>query len=469
MASTETSSGRLPGRLKALLLPLLLFVGVFSVYWATAERAGVNVDAYAASAGAWRLATAESPWFDDLDVKKIEGTHKDRGVNRNGQWISESPNGHVTVQRMPGPIISGVPFYWLLGDSGTSEADFTLDPAAVAASSMSALAVMLIFLALRRSASTPLALVAALVFAFATPTWTISANGLWTHTVTQLGIAGAAFGASRGRWWLSGMFLGIGMLGRPHLALIAAVLGLGVAWSRRDVRIALRLAIPTVTSLALLAAWNRAVHGQWSLAGSFTYAVGNAAEGFSGNGLRQLLTNYVGFLISFNRGLLIWTPILLLFIPAILRARKALPDWSVWLALGGVVYTFFQLRINEFSGGIFFYGYRHGLEMLTAWMPALCFSAPYLGKLARRLAPILIALQVAAMMIGALVEGFFVRPSLVWRENSFWLALRFNPEVVGGWLALLLFIGILVAVRFVPSPLTGQPQGTQTKANEARQ
>ncbi len=141
-------------RLQPLLVPLLLFVGVFSVYFATAERDGVNVDAYAASAGAWRLATAGTPWFDGLDVTEIEGTHKDKGVNRNGQWISESPNGHVTAQRMPGPILAGVPFYWLFGDSGTSESDFQLGPAALASSFITAAAVVLLFLAMRRHVPT---------------------------------------------------------------------------------------------------------------------------------------------------------------------------------------------------------------------------------------------------------------------------------------------------------------------------
>ena len=110
MASTDAEPVGWRTRLQPVLVPLLLFAGVFSVYFATAERDGVNVDAYAASAGAWRLATAGTPWFDGLDVKEIEGTHKDKGVNRNGQWILESPNGHVTAQRMPGPILAGVPF-----------------------------------------------------------------------------------------------------------------------------------------------------------------------------------------------------------------------------------------------------------------------------------------------------------------------------------------------------------------------
>ena len=238
---------------------------------------------------------------------------------------------------MPGPILAGAPFYWLFGDAGTSESDFQLGPAALASSFITAAAVVLLFLAMRRHSRNSLAFIGALVFAFATPTWTVSANGLWTHPVTQLGIAGAAYGASRGKWWLTGLFLAVGMIGRPHVALIAAILGVGVAWSRRDWRVAVRVAIPTVLSLVAVAAWNRGVQGVWSVSGDFYgYAAQNATRAFSDGSLGTQARNYLGFLVSFNRGLLIWTPALLLFVPAVLRARKTLPDWSVWLAVGGL-------------------------------------------------------------------------------------------------------------------------------------
>ena len=413
----------------------------------------MNVDAYAASAASWRIATAGTPWFDGLDVTKIGGTHTDGDVNRNGQWLLPSPNGHVAAQRVAGPIIAGVPFYWLLGGSGTSESDFRLWPAAVAASSITACAVILVFFALRRHASTGLAVMSSLVFAFATPTWTVSANGLWTHPITQLGIAGAAYGASRGKWWLTGVFLGIGMFGRPHLAVIAAVLGLGMAWSHRDWRIAARVAIPTAVSLALLTVWNRAVFGIWSVSGGYSGVVDRATQGVEKVLGYNLVTNYLGFFVAPNRGLLVWTPALLLFIPAVVRARKRLPSWTLWLPLGGAIYTFLQIRLADYTGGIFFYGYRHGLELITTLVPMLTLSAPFLGKLARRLLPVVIAVQIAAMGLGAMVEeGFFMPRNLMWRENSFWVALRVNPEFVGGWLLLWITVGLLVAIRYVPMP-----------------
>jgi alpha-1,2-mannosyltransferase len=309
------------GRFESVVLPLLLLLAVFGIYAVTTERHAVNTDAYAASAGAWRIATAGTPWFDDLDVKEINGTHGViGGGNSNGQWLSPSPNGHVAPQRSVGPIVAGVPFYWALSDGG-DESDFNLLPGGLTASLLSALAVMLLFLAMRQRASTVLALSGAVVFALATPTWSLSANGLWTHPLTQFGIAGAAYAASRSRWWLAGVFLAAGMLGRPHLALIAAVLGLGVAWTRRDWLVAVGVALPTTASLVLVALWNRAVHGVWSITGSYTDVVDRATQGVEAVLGDDLLTNYLGFLVSFDRGFLVWTPVLLLFVPALLLAR----------------------------------------------------------------------------------------------------------------------------------------------------
>lgn len=441
----------LGGRLRAAtLVPLLLFLGVFTVYLSTAATERVNIDAWAASAGSWRIATTGTPWMDGIDVLELPGTH--RGVDWGDVWIAESPNGHVTPQRMAGPIIAGVPFYLLFGGSGTQADDFSLLPAAIGASALSAVAVLLLYLAVRKRAGVPLALGAALVFALATPTWVISANGLWTHPITQLGIAGAAYAASRDRWWAAGLWLAVGMLGRPHIALIAAVIGLGMAVSRRDWRPAFRVALPTSSALVFLTAWNYVVHGVASVGGPYGRTTERAVGGYEGGSLGgDQLLNYLGFLFSLNRGLLVWTPLIILFVPAVIRARKHVPEWSIWLAVGGVLYTFFQLRLNHFSGGVFFYSYRHGLELLTAMAPLLVFSAPFLGQLARRAVPVVVAVQFAALTVGAANEGFFLGPDSVWSDNGFWFALRHNPAVLGPWLLLCTVIGIFVALRFVPT------------------
>jgi hypothetical protein len=117
-----------------------------------------------------------------------------------------------------------------------------------------------------------------------------------------------------------------------------------------------------------------------------------------------------------------------------------------------LLYTFVQIRMSPFHGGLGYHGYRLGLELLTCLVPALVFSAPHLGRVARHLVPIVVAVQFAAFTIGATLEAYFVDLDYVWTDNSFWLALRHNPTVVGGWLAIAVAIGALVSIRYIPRP-----------------
>ncbi len=56
----------------------------------------------------------------------------------------------------------------------------------------------------RRSPTERQALIAFALFGFTTPVWTVAANLMWPQTLTVLGIAGMAWAAASGRWWLAG-------------------------------------------------------------------------------------------------------------------------------------------------------------------------------------------------------------------------------------------------------------------------
>jgi hypothetical protein len=251
---------------------------------------------------------------------------------------------------------------------------------------------------------------------------------------------------------LVGAFLGIGILGRPHIALIAAAVGLGCAWSRRSAKPAIYVAVSALAGMCALAICNRWMFGEWSLIpAGYTGHVSAAVHGFNsdeaGYGIHTpMLINILGFLVSPGRGVLIWTPAVMLFMVAIVRAWKDAPDWSKWLLLGGVLYSVLQLRLNHFAGGEGFYSYRHGLELLTCLVPIMTFSVRRLGVVARWLLPPVIGAQVAAISIGAINESYFVPMDQMWTENSFMLALRFQPGLVGVWLGLCVVIGVLVSV-----------------------
>ena len=357
---------------------MVLFLALFSLYSATATHDMVNIDASAATVESWRIASTGEPWLEGALPPQLN----------DNKWVSEADNGHLVGKRMAGPVLAGIPFYLVLSHNADPET-FSFVPGAIAASFWTAGSVVLLFLALRRRLQDDHALLAAAIFAVATPTWSVSANMLWTHTVTQFAIAGTAFASSRRNWWLAGLFMSFGMLGRPHLALVAAAVGLVAAAADKSIKPAVGVAVPTLGSLLFLEGWNKWMFGVWSIGGAYAGKADAAVGGFQGSeewtGSHPQLTNYLGFLFSFDRGFLIWTPIVLLFLPAVVRARREIPAWSWGLAVGGICYTIAQLRINYFAGGEGFYGYRHGLEMLTCLVPILAFASPWLGSCPRML------------------------------------------------------------------------------------
>jgi len=421
------------------VLPAVLYMVIFAVYGLTVSRHYFNIDAHAATVESWRIASAGNPWLENV---------MDRGMQQN-PFISQAANGHIVGQRMAGPVLAGIPFYLLL-DRDAARGGFELFPGGMAASAWTAAAVVLLFLSLRRQLGDRISLAAAVVFALATPTWSVSANMLWTHTVTQFGLAGAAYAASRQRAWLAGAFLAVAMLGRPHVAIVAAVLGIGMAISRRAWRPLVEVAAPTVSALGVLLVWNHWMFGDWSIGGAYHGRAEAAINGFHGgrewDGPYAQLVNYLGFLFSFDRGLFVWTPLLLLLVPSVVRSWRSVPSWSKWLAVGGVAYSFVQLRVNYFPGGDGFYGYRHGLELLTCLAPLFAFSVARAGRVAWLLAPIVSALQIGAIGLGAVTEGFFIDIDDVWTDNSLWLAIREAPSTALTWMLLWLMVGLVGSV-----------------------
>ncbi len=409
--------------------PWLLFCVSFLVYAATASRGLVSLDVRTAYIASWRIASSGVPWIEGLVLPEID-THPFREV-----WVLEAVNGHTVIGRSPGVVASGLPSYWLFGSAGP-----TNTPGALTAALLTAAAVTLMFLALRVHLPQRHALLCAAVFGFATPVWSIAANGLWPHTLTVLGIAGMAWAAARDRWWLVGLFGGVVVWGRLHAAVIVAILGLLVGVRRRQPGIVVKVATISVASLVPMSLWTRWMYGDWNPMASYdtTVFTGYAQEN------RFSVVNHLGFWVSPDRGLFVWTPVLLLLLPALVRSWRTLPDWSRALALGGLAYTLVQLTFNRFSGGDGFYGYRLGLELLAAVTPAFALSSPALGGVARRLVGPVLGLQLFVVFLGASIDAFFVGADDVWTHNAFVNALVGAPAVVaplavlsvfGGWLA----------------------------------
>ena len=435
-------STSLSGPRRRVLLPIVVLLGCALVYLATVATGLVNSDARSASLGGWRIASTGAPWMDDVDVSIADTTDPDTVMYDARVFNFEAPNGHMVVHRSPGVVAAAVPAYWLSGE-GPDESEFRIDPGARMAALLAATSVLLLFLTLRSRMRDSEALLATAVFALTTPMWSVVGNSLWTHCITLLGIFGMSWAASRDRWWLVGLFGGIALWGRLHTTLIVAVLGLGVAWSRRRPDIAVKVGVVSGGFLGLASVWSHWMYGTWNPAGGYgSNNLESVATGGFVTGFWNQVANHFGLWVSPDRGVLVWTPLLLLLLPAVVREWRDLPDWARWLPVGGILYMLVQGQLNEFMGGDGFYGQRLGMEFLACVAPAYAFSAHRMGTWARRLCGPVVGLQFAAISVGALSEGFLLHREDAWTDNAFVLALRTLP-VVDFWAVLMVVVGWL--------------------------
>lgn len=419
-----------------------VFGAALTVYLLTTNYSGpTSSDVYAGSVQAWVLGTTGAPWVELAgEPERIRFALTElQGFS----WV----NGHIVYANAIGSWLFAAPLYAVLGDPG----QFTLTGGAVAASLISALGVLWMYLALYRLVPPALALAGAAVFAFALPTWSVSAHGIWGHTITQCAIAGAALASATSRWWLAGLALGFGAFARAHLLVVAAVLGLGTSASRRSVGPAVKVGVASSFALAVLVALNTFVYGSPSIGGGRT---GPLARLELGADVRAggYLENVAGFLVSPGRGVLVFTPVLLVLLPTVVRVWRSAPDWTRWLAIGGVAYSALQLWIAHFFGGAAYSAYRLGLELATSLVPLYTFAFFRAGLRVRAIASFVIVCQLAAVAVAVTVRPWrWIVRGNEWTDNE--LVLLWRTEPLGSSLVLgaVLLLGLVVARRVMRS------------------
>jgi hypothetical protein len=409
-------------------LALLLFVVAFSIYLPTTVHGTVSSDVWSADFASWHLVTAGTPHIDGLDIPRFA-----HDPNRD-VWIQHLRDGHTVIGRTPGVIAVTLPAYWLL-----HPAAMTMLPGNITAALLAAAAVAMMFLALVRRLGIPQAALAALLFGFATPMWSISANGLWPQTVTTFGFAGMAWACESKRWWLVGVFGGIALWARLPVALIVAMVGLYLGRRRGDRTIVLQIGAVSGLFLAAMCAWSRWMFATWNPVASYDQAT---LRDHAGSNMLSVV-NQLGGWVSPDRGIFVWTPVVLLLLPALVRSWHDLPEWSKALVAAGLAYTVFRGNLGSFTGGDVFYGYRYGLTFLACATPALALSAPRMGGLARRLFGPVVALQFLAFTLGALSDNLWLNNTLAWHANVFVQSLRLLGGC--GWALIVLFVVLGVA------------------------
>lgn len=413
------------GRRMAVTLALL----AFAIFALTAARTITTVDVESVDVGAWTLATTGHPWIDDVRADQLPAKPP-----RSALWTTTNVgNGHEVVARSIGAVLIGVPAY-VVGDRLFPPADDQLPvrPGGVTAALLAAVALLLLIRSVAGLASGRAVAGAALAFAFTTPFWSVVGHDLWPHALTVLGVAGMAMAGRSRRWWLCGVFGGIGVLGRLHFAFLVATFGLLLAWRHRDPALAVRVAGGSLPFVALSSVLGRLLYGSWNP--NAGYRMGDLSGWAQSQDVGDRLSALVGIFVSPGVGIFVWTPALLVVLPAVARSWRQLPAWATALLAGAVVYLAVQLWLNPFDGGIGFWGYRVTIELVVAAFPVVVLSLGRLGPRARALIPPLVGAQLGIIALGA-VAGLGIVDDDAWHTSAVLSAFQIAPAVVLGAVA----------------------------------
>jgi hypothetical protein len=389
---------------------LLLFLFVWVVYLGTASYTVDQVnDSRSATLMAWSLGargTIDLPqaWSGEIP------------------WEDEGVDGSIHTDRFPGSWLWAAPFHAVseaLLDRGTPPHPVLLNyaPSGVASATAAALAVVVSFLLFRRLAARRLAVHAALVLAFSTAVWSVSADALWTHSVTHLTLSLGLLAAASGRDAGSGLAFAAAIITRPQTAVVPAVVGLWRGAAARRWGPIVVIGLTSAVGVVAMAVYSRAVFGTWIPVGAYSP---HKVESVATVGWWTSVTRIAGGLLDPNRGLLTTTPFLLVLALFLHRGWRRAPWWVRSGAIGGVVYFLVQMRANGYEGGRGFYGSRLTIELLVLAAPLLLrtWQVHFAGRpVWRRITLVLVAASLAIHALGAIFFSSPLRGPETWHAE----------------------------------------------------
>jgi alpha-1,2-mannosyltransferase len=416
MTASSTGTRELTSwRFFALVVGPLFFLYLATANWSTPYV----VDGFSNVLTAWEVATEGDVYLEDYEVLVTDASpHTGAGmVPARDSAVSKYPPGaaFLTVplyRLLPGEE-SVESFEWAGGTSPDVQLPVPpLFPAAIVSSAVAAITVGLLGLTLRRVAPGQMALAGAYTAGLGTGIWSVAADSLWQHGPAMMWIAAGTL-LSLQRRVNSGLTFGAAILTRPHTAFIPACNGLWQAWRERTVRPLVVIGLTSMAGLAALIAFNNHVFGTPSVTGGY-------GDSFDARTSSLDVLEYVGnialALVHPVRGLLVYSPFLVMLIPGIPAAWRAAPAWVRGSAVGGLLYLLLQLKANRYSGGAGFWGYRYPLESLAAsaslWMLAYTEWLRDRSLVVQRLFVYTVVASVVLTAVGALYfSNFWAGPT----------------------------------------------------------
>jgi len=420
-ASGKTAAVAAPGP-RAATLALLLFGGLLAVYTLNFRLLGAG-DSFPTRVLPFSVLREGNVDLDEF--------HWERGPDgRLPYYVHQSINDphHIYSVSTIASALVVTPLYvlpaWWLAANGVGYDDVRARVIIVAmerfsAASLTALSASLLCVVLLRLTTWRWALVLTVIYALGTSTWSIASQALWAHGLAELCVVilCAIFLApemSRAGAVGAGLAAAVMVANRPQMIVLAA-LALGFLWVHHRRHVIAFAAIPAIVG-AILFAYNRSV---------FQHVTGG--YGSLGHFDGALLPGLAGLLASPNRGLFVYTPIMLFAVWGAVQVwRVGAPHWLRWLTIGVALHVFVHAKFAEWWAG-----YAYGPRYFTDVLPALTLFLVYgVTPWCRR--------WPAQMLVGALaLYGVAVQAIGVYAADDRWnrepVPLEHKPDRVWDW------------------------------------
>lgn len=323
------------------------------------------------------------------------------GANGIPYFFVESPTGHLASAYPIGTAIVSFPLYicfWLylkittLLTTGSSAIDITTPQfelqrqffEKLAGTMLTALANVIFYILARLKFSRIVSILVTFVYGFASLNWVISSQGLWVHTISNLLLVSlmlCLFKANRTQGkqqtillLIAGVLCGLFPSTRPTGLLFLMIAGIYAIQAYRQK--AVYFGIGT-GSFLLHIVWNSYYFGfslKSILAGGYSTLLKHSGSyNFT---LSYFKEAFLGLLVSPSRGILIFSPILLLAIPGAYRIlkRRSQPDELLLIGLSiACLIIFIQYCFYTPWWGAITYGPR----FLVDFLPIICYSICY--------------------------------------------------------------------------------------------
>jgi hypothetical protein len=398
---------------------LLLFILVYIVY-NTVSRMTMSGDTNPAAFLPLALILHQTVFFD---------TFVGAGLGPNVAYAFPEVNGHfVSLFPIVTPILI-TPVYFVSYLIYTVfqvpfDSMSIMILAKTCATIIAALSVVFVYLAGKQLFPQKIALVTALVYAFATSTWSVSSQALWQHGTVELLLILMIYlvirnERERSRRYIIfiGLLSGLFLFNRPPDAvLLLPVVGYIVWYERQNLPV---YAVSAAATALPFLVYNLSIFG--NVFGGYKQNLDFFTFGIASIG------NFAGLLVAPNVGLLVFSPVLVLSLYGYLhigslsdeRIRQVLFMFGPVIVLEILVYSFFGLWETSVS-------FSYGQRFLTGLVPVLAIflgialheifkmePEPFRKQAVRACVSLLIALSVIIQ-----ATGVFLYPLIPDRGTS---------------------------------------------------